>query len=253
MFNAKELDEETGVYYYGARYLDPTEAMWLSVDPFFDKYAGMSPYNYCAGNPVMMIDPDGRTPDVIWDVLNVIYDAGAAIYNHVIGDHETAKEHWKDSGTDLVCAVIPLVPAGSTKAGKIVAKYTDDIAYATKTAATKLESVIKAGYKKVGDKWSVSEYRRNLQTFTKSLGERMDAHYIFPKAKEFKEFFEKAGIDVNNPEFMKWINPDNHRGKPSYNHLEEWRSVVEKFKGKIPTKEQLLKEAERIGKKIFGE
>ena len=34
--------------------------MWLSTDPLFEKYVGMSPYNYCAGNPVMMVDPDGR-------------------------------------------------------------------------------------------------------------------------------------------------------------------------------------------------
>ncbi len=60
LFNAKELDNETGFYYYGARYLDPTGAMWLSVDPMWEKYAGMSPYNYCAGNPVKLVDPDGR-------------------------------------------------------------------------------------------------------------------------------------------------------------------------------------------------
>jgi len=60
LFNAKELDNETGLYYYGARYLDPMGAMWLSVDPMWEKYAGMSPYNYCAGNPVKMVDPDGR-------------------------------------------------------------------------------------------------------------------------------------------------------------------------------------------------
>ena len=33
LFNSKELDEETGFYYYGARYLKPTNGMWLSVDP----------------------------------------------------------------------------------------------------------------------------------------------------------------------------------------------------------------------------
>ncbi|MCQ2217743.1 MAG: hypothetical protein MJZ33_04560 [Paludibacteraceae bacterium] len=36
-FNSKELDEETGLYYYGARYLNPTEARWMSVDPMFEK------------------------------------------------------------------------------------------------------------------------------------------------------------------------------------------------------------------------
>ena len=30
---AKELDEETGLYYYGARYLDPKYSMWISTDP----------------------------------------------------------------------------------------------------------------------------------------------------------------------------------------------------------------------------
>ena len=59
LFNAKELDEETGLYYYGARYLDPTHAAWLSVDPMFEKYVGASPYNYCHGNPIVYVDPDG--------------------------------------------------------------------------------------------------------------------------------------------------------------------------------------------------
>ena len=59
LFNSKELDEETGLYYYGARYLNPTSGMWLSTDPLFEKYVGMSPYNYCAGNPVKIIDPTG--------------------------------------------------------------------------------------------------------------------------------------------------------------------------------------------------
>ena len=62
LFNAKELDEETGLYYYGARYLDPTNATWLSVDPLFEKYVGMTPYGYCAGNPVKLVDPDGEAP-----------------------------------------------------------------------------------------------------------------------------------------------------------------------------------------------
>ncbi len=63
LFNAKELDEETGLYYYGARYLNPSITLWLSTDPLQGKYPGMSPYNYCAGNPVKLVDPDGRDID----------------------------------------------------------------------------------------------------------------------------------------------------------------------------------------------
>src|SRR5699024_3843720 len=60
-FNAKELDNETGNYFYGARYLNPKFSIWLSVDPLTEKYPGWSPYNYTLQNPVKLIDPDGRS------------------------------------------------------------------------------------------------------------------------------------------------------------------------------------------------
>src|SRR5699024_5164649 len=63
-FNAKELDDETGNYYYGARYLNPKFSIWLSVDPLAEKYPGWSPYNYTLLNPVKLIDPDGRSVDM---------------------------------------------------------------------------------------------------------------------------------------------------------------------------------------------
>ena len=57
-FNAKELDEETGMYYYEARYYKPP--VFTSRDPMFEKYFWMTPYAYCANNPVKYVDPDGR-------------------------------------------------------------------------------------------------------------------------------------------------------------------------------------------------
>ncbi|WP_417589697.1 RHS repeat-associated core domain-containing protein [Owenweeksia hongkongensis] len=33
LFNGKELDSETGNYYYGARYMNPRTSVWFSVDP----------------------------------------------------------------------------------------------------------------------------------------------------------------------------------------------------------------------------
>ena len=57
----KERDEETGYGYFGARYMDhELMTMWLSVDPLVDKYPSISPYAYCAWNPVKLVDPDGR-------------------------------------------------------------------------------------------------------------------------------------------------------------------------------------------------
>ena len=64
-FTGKERDEETGYGYFGARYMDhELMTMWLSVDPLADKYPGISPYVYCAWNPVKLVDPDGREIDV---------------------------------------------------------------------------------------------------------------------------------------------------------------------------------------------
>jgi len=59
LFNGKELDEETGLYYYGARYYDPQISMFYGVDPKAEKYPSISPYIYSANNPVNLIDPNG--------------------------------------------------------------------------------------------------------------------------------------------------------------------------------------------------
>ncbi len=59
-FNAKELDDETGNYYYGARYYNPKWNVWLSVDPLVEKT--MDAYGYCYQNPIKYIDPNGKDP-----------------------------------------------------------------------------------------------------------------------------------------------------------------------------------------------
>ncbi len=58
-FSGKEKDVETGYSYFGARYYDSDLSVWLSVDPLSDERQGLSPYNYCQWNPVMLIDPTG--------------------------------------------------------------------------------------------------------------------------------------------------------------------------------------------------
>lgn len=64
-FTGKEEDRESGLSYFGARYYDSKIALWLSVDPMFEKYPGLSPYNYCLGNPIKLMDPDGNEPQNI--------------------------------------------------------------------------------------------------------------------------------------------------------------------------------------------
>ena len=59
-FNAKEYDEETGNYYYGARYYEPKSSIWMGVDKLTTGRPDLTPYNFVAGNPIRLIDPDGN-------------------------------------------------------------------------------------------------------------------------------------------------------------------------------------------------
>jgi len=60
-FNGKELDKETGLYYYGARYYSPRESIWLSVDPLAE--VTMQPYSAFNNNRRSSTNP------FVWDVF----------------------------------------------------------------------------------------------------------------------------------------------------------------------------------------
>ena len=84
-FSAKEKDSETGLSYFGSRYYSSDLSIWLSVDPMSDKYPSLSPYVYCANNPIKLVDPNGeeiggpddpptkytiKKGDTFWDLEN---------------------------------------------------------------------------------------------------------------------------------------------------------------------------------------
>lgn len=79
-FNGKEYDAETGNYYYGARYYDPSNSMaWLSVDPLASEAPDWTPYRFSFNNPINFVDPTGllEEPYLVFDGDKnelVIYD-----------------------------------------------------------------------------------------------------------------------------------------------------------------------------------
>ncbi|NLZ74272.1 MAG: hypothetical protein GX905_10770 [Bacteroidales bacterium] len=111
LFNAKELDEETGLYYYGARYYDPRVSIWLSTDPLQEKYPNISSYAYTAYNPVKYIDPNGEdiviaeknnsSITIATDLIDVNINAGS-----LLGDFGG---NYNLAGTDILIATLDIV------------------------------------------------------------------------------------------------------------------------------------------------
>ena len=65
-FNSKELDEEMGLYYYGARYMNPRTSLWYGVDPLTEMYPSVGSFCYSNNNPIVNIDPTGKS----WEPVN---------------------------------------------------------------------------------------------------------------------------------------------------------------------------------------
>ena len=98
-YTAKELDEETGLYYYGARYYDPRTSVWQSADPILGKYLtgkggiggvfvtiNMGLYTFSHNNPVILRDLDGREINVAHDGANYIVTGdvnGSPVWSYI--------------------------------------------------------------------------------------------------------------------------------------------------------------------------
>ena len=73
-YNGKELDMMHGLntYDYGARQMDPVICQWTTVDPLAEKYYNVSPYAYCANNPVNAVDLDGVICKSPWIKVDMV-------------------------------------------------------------------------------------------------------------------------------------------------------------------------------------
>ncbi len=196
-FNGKELDAETGLYYYGARYYDPTTALWLGVDPLAEKYPGVSPYVYCAGNPVKYVDPDGR-----WVHIVIGAAVGAMINGTVAAIEGKSGKQIAAAGTagamagaagDIAeqCINIALGEAdeydvGSTVTGAI-----------TGGAFNVLGNATKKPIQAAGEK-SVSAIKKSLSS----------EHAYKGAVKEIKSEYRQAGKPTHGPATNRQINSE---------------------------------------------
>jgi len=124
LFNGKELDEETGLYYYGARYYDPRTSIWQSVDKASEKMPAWSPYNFSYNSPIRYSDPDGNCPLCalvgagIGAVVGGGIEAASQLYH---SGHITS---WKAVGGSALQGAITGGVAGLTGGASLVANAT---------------------------------------------------------------------------------------------------------------------------------
>ena len=130
-FGGKEIDRMYNLNYYDfqARFYDPSLTSFLTIDPLAEKYPGISPYAYCANNPVRNIDPDGKSTyvadnkDGTYTVVGGKIDGDKSIYilygeNKMmgfLGESLTEYSFFDDNGNPVAGAIIdPKDTSGAT-------------------------------------------------------------------------------------------------------------------------------------------
>ncbi len=104
-FNAKELDEETGMYYYEARYYNPP--VFTSRDPHFERYFWTTPYGYCNNNPLKYVDPTGMDEyefDKNGKLLNTIENKNVDILRVVKTDRKENIKYDRDGNKKVIAS-----------------------------------------------------------------------------------------------------------------------------------------------------
>jgi RHS repeat-associated protein len=86
-FTGQTLDDETGLYYYGARYLDPRTSRWLSTAPgmggVFNVW-NLQAYHYAGNNPIRYIDPDGKSNESTLKNIPSLYAQELKVQGNVV-------------------------------------------------------------------------------------------------------------------------------------------------------------------------
>ena len=101
-FNGKQFDEETGLYYYGARCMNPMARIWYGVDPLAEKYQFLGSYVYCSANPIKIIDVDGNDEFHVNGNGNIIKVVNNNSANITIVSPDGSKKYFSDYETKSI-------------------------------------------------------------------------------------------------------------------------------------------------------
>ena len=113
-FEGKELDRTYGLDWYDihARQYDPIVPAWHTIDPQAEKSYHISPYAYCAGDPVNKVDRNGEWIETAWDAFNIGLGISSFVENIQSGNYWNATVDAGGILIDAAAAVVPVIPGG---------------------------------------------------------------------------------------------------------------------------------------------
>ena len=269
---AKELDEETGLYYYGARYLDPKYSMWISTDPALGEYIPQAPindeakknnqnlpgmggifnhinsnlYHYAGNNPVKYVDPDGNALETGWDAFNAALDLSSFAANMFSGNYLEAAFDLASLLYDGFATAVPGLPGGTGAAkliSKLTAEYGDEAAsLVLKYSDDMAEIVFKGG--------NSQKLGKNLLKAGFERGENQAAHHIVAGgskyAKDTRKILAKFDIDINDAANGVFLDKSKHVGL----HTKEYYQKVYGLLEDLNSKEEVLETLKYIAETL---
>ena len=210
-FNGKELDEETGLYYYGARYYNPRQSIWYATDQLELVCPNTSTYTYCKSNPITLRDPTGNG----WIEQNHRY-----FYDPQVTNQDKAKELYGNTAIYLfesgqLYATNYSYSYNLENGGHVRNTYTDEIVtgeFTTKGGSTIVNDNLYFSQKKLSlmERWSSSD-----NFFAQLSYETLNDFYVGLQV-----------ISLGAFEREEWKNPftgacfGNLDGTPNYNQID---------------------------------
>ena len=219
-YNSKEEQFNFGTPYidYGARQYDPILGRWFAQDPLSEKYYGISPYAFCAGNPVKYLDPDGEAIGKAFKVAKKTYKALKA------GNKLSVKSILKSEALDIVDNANTLLDPDASLFEKGIAAFDlatglgDEAKWLAKTVGVS-DAIVDGA--KAADNLTLDVSKKSIvispenqvdRTLLEKPAKRGNA-FIFKDDKTPVEIHH-LGQDNNGP--YKEMHRSDHRGKGNY-------------------------------------
>ena len=220
LFNAKEFDEETGLYYYGARYYDPRLSLWISTDVLEEKYSEFSSYCFVGNNPIIQKDSNGKD----WLKCN-----GQYLYHPLVRNQIEANNIYGNHAEYLFPSGRLFAKNGAYSydleaGGHVKDSYTGE--YVVGKITTQAGSVI------INNNQYISQKKLNIWE-KMSNSDNLIVNTVYNTINDF--YIAAQAFDFGLLERQEWENPftganfGNLDGSPNYNQTDVIPSIISGF------------------------